>query len=47
MVAQNMSAEDVMDKDTSHSVLADTDIQSYFFEPDYTAEELQRRAVQE
>ena len=33
--AQNMSAEDVMDKDTFYSVLADLDIQLCLFEPEW------------
>lgn len=38
-----MSAEDVTDKDTFYSVLADSDIHSYLFEPEYMAEEMQQR----
>ena len=33
-----MSAEDVMEEEMFNSVLADSDIQSYSFEPEDTAE---------
>lgn len=42
MASQNMSEEDVMDEDTFYIVLANSDIQPYFFELEYTAKEMQQ-----
>lgn len=33
--------------DVFYSVFADSDIQPYLFEPEYTAEEMQRREVEQ
>lgn len=37
-----MSADDVMDEDTFYNAFADSDIQLYLFEPEYTAKDMQR-----
>lgn len=42
MASQNMTPEDVMNEDTFYRVLADSDIQPFLFEPEYTAEEKQQ-----
>lgn len=45
-IALKMTAEGVMDEDTFHSVMADSDIPLYLFEPEYTAEEMQWREAE-